>query len=62
MQTSAEWGWSWTIAAYAVSWAVFIAYARYVGARSRAAHMSLQREMTRLATARTEPADREATP
>ena len=44
MQMSQEWGWSWTIAAYVVSWAVFIGYARYVVARSREAREALARE------------------
>ena len=44
MPTSPEWGWSWTIAAYAVSWAVFLGYARYLASRSSAAHAALQRE------------------
>lgn len=51
MPTSPDWGWSWTIAAYAVSWAVFLGYARYVSARSRVAHDALERE-TRRAEAR----------
>lgn len=52
MAVSPEWGWSWTIAAYAVSWAVFLGYARYVTARSRTALEALRRE-TR--TAEVEP-------
>lgn len=44
MPTSPEWGWSWTIAAYAVSWIVFLGYARYLASRSAAAHAALQRE------------------
>ena len=44
MPTSPEWGWSWTIAAYAVSWTVFLGYARYLSSRSTAAHAALQRE------------------
>ena len=47
MPTSPDWGWSWTIAAYAVSWAVFLGYARYVSARSRTACEALHREARR---------------
>lgn len=47
MNTSPDWGWSWTIAAYAVSWAVLILYARYVGARARTAHEALVRDARR---------------
>lgn len=47
MNTSPDWGWSWTIAAYAVSWAVLVMYARYVIARSRTAHEALGREARR---------------
>lgn len=44
MQMSADWGWSWTIAAYAVSWAVLLGYAHYVRTRSRVAFEALERE------------------
>ncbi|MBA3889144.1 MAG: hypothetical protein H0X64_01300 [Gemmatimonadaceae bacterium] len=44
MQMSADWGWSWTIAAYVVSWTVFLGYAHYVRTRSRVALEALQRE------------------
>ena len=44
MPTSPDWGWSWVVAAYAVSWAVLVGYARYLGARSRAAHESLRHD------------------
>lgn len=47
MPTSAEWGLSWTIAAYAVSWAVLIGYTRYVNSRSKTAHEALLRESQR---------------
>lgn len=47
MATSPDWGHGWTVAAYAVSWVVLIAYARYVGARSRSAHEALLREAHR---------------
>lgn len=51
MQGTPDWGWSWTIAAYVVSWAVFIGYGRYVGARSRGAREALERETQRPASA-----------
>ena len=47
MANGPDWGWSWTIAAYAVTWIVILGYARYVGARSRHAHDMLRREAGR---------------
>ena len=47
MQMSPEWGMSWTVAAYAVSWVVLLGYARYVRSRTQAAREALQREVAR---------------
>ena len=47
MQMTPDWGMSWTVAAYAVSWVVLVMYARYVIARSRTAHEALGREARR---------------
>jgi len=47
MPTSAEWGWSWAVAAHAVTWIVLVAYARYASRRSHAAHEALVRETRR---------------
>ena len=47
MPTSPDWGWSWTIAAYVVTWAVLLGYTRYVGSRSAHAHEALEREARR---------------
>jgi hypothetical protein len=47
MQMSPDWGMSWTIAAYAVSWVVLLGYAQYVRSRTRAAREALQREAGR---------------
>lgn len=47
MQMTPEWGMSWTVAAYAVSWMVLLGYAQYVRSRTRAAREALQREVAR---------------
>ena len=47
MQMSPEWGMSWTVAAYAVSWIVLLAYAGYVRSRTRTAREALEREVAR---------------
>lgn len=44
MQMTSDWGMSWTVAAYAVSWVVLLGYAQYVRTRTRAAREALQRE------------------
>jgi hypothetical protein len=47
MQMSPDWGMSWTVAAYAVSWVVLLGYAQYVRSRTRGAREALQREAAR---------------
>lgn len=47
MQMTPEWGMSWTVAAYAVSWLVLLGYAQYVRSRTQAAREALQREVAR---------------
>lgn len=47
MQMTPDWGMSWTVAAYVVSWAVLLGYARYVRSRTRVAREALQREAAR---------------
>lgn len=47
MQMTPEWGMSWTVAAYAVSWVVLLGYALYVRSRTRTAREALQREAAR---------------
>lgn len=44
MPTTSDWGMSWAILAYAVSWVVLLGYNRYVNSRVDRAREALARE------------------